>query len=540
MEISKVVQMVSTYIFILALIAIHAHTEKLLSKRETKQRLVQLIGNSVAINLTTELKTNGAVNFIDIQPWKVVEVFFEVRQQGLPITIYVDPMCFASLQWKVSFLEIGNLGNVWKRVEINTKQKRKGPKSFLRVRNSHGNSMSVALATYDTKDSQHFVLHSAPSGFYKIEMHSFMKEMQVVKVSVLAGSIMDVQVPFLPPDNQISFAHINESFFNLYWKPAQLNEGAVRMDARVQYCVSVNTKRKIDHLCEIYDMKERNPHDVLILNCFHGRHHFEMRKHLNLSEMSFIDVFAVNPFSKRSRSYNGLTLPIVRSARVSRLKHGSNLNLKIDTSQRYHMLYFENKIRGALRLTYVACEGPVTIYLSKDGIVLQQIDVKRLKTQIIRDAQIGKYFISITTKFDHDVNMRVFLSSNKRRGPFPKLPRGKAVKEWPMLRTCNSVTIAWIAGNGKQQYCLFIGKDNRQHQSKPSNICSKPSYDAGITRVTCLIKRIRKRQRAVFSRTIKELLPCTNYVLYIQVKRRRSTETLLYRPLKVKTRCKKC
>lgn len=513
-------------------------TEKLSSQAKKKQRIVRLLANSVGTNLSTEIKTNGVENVLTLDPWATAEAFFEVEHSQSFLTVFIDLSCFAALQWKVSLLELGDVERMWRTVEIDKPHGQTGPKAFLQVRNYHANGLSVALATYETKDSQVFTLESAPKGFYKIDMRSTSKQKQVVKMSVQVGRKLNPNFPLLPADNQLTTAQIANELFNFYWQPVELN-GSTRRE-EIQYCFLINTDQYLNHLCEVGNVLRRSPHSVIDFSCFGGPHKYHLRHALSPDQKYYVNLFAVNLASNRSRPYRGLTLPKARNSLMSRLTLDLSLNLKINKKTSYHVIYFDVKKSGVIRLTYVACEGPVSVFVAKDGKVFRRFGLGNIKTHVLKTATIGRYFVTVTKKFIGSLQLRVHLSSGKRWGPFPRLPKGISVKEWPMLRTCNSITVAWIAGHGRQQFCLFIGRESARAVKQLRNMCYKPASDPGIRLITCLDKRIRKSENTVFWRTIKGLQECTDYIFYIQVKRRRADDTLLYKPLKVRTRCNRC
>ena len=537
MESYKIKYFIACFAALFLLIA-RAEARKLLSVDEKKQKLVRLLANSVAMNLTTEVKTNGVENILVLNPWTPAEVFFEVTHAKMPLTIFIDLACHATLHWRVSLLELSDIENVWRSVEISKPQGQAGPKAFLHVRNSHSNGLSVALATYETEDSQIFTLHTAPKGFYRIDMRSSTRFSQVVKVSVLVGGTLDLHIPSLPSDNQVSLAQISNDYFNFYWQPVDINDSA-RKD-EIRYCVAINSNKYVNHLCEMQDMLRRSPHSVKAFSCFGGPNWYQLRGNLNPAKFYFVNLFAVNQYSNRSRSYRGLFMPRARHSRMTRLGLDSSLNLRINKKSSYHVIYFDVKTSGTLRITFVACQGPVSVFVAKNGKVLKQLEFGSMKSYLLKSAEVGRYFVTVTKKFTANLHLRVHLSGGKRWGPFPRIPKGISVKEWPMLRTCKSVTIAWIAGHGKQQFCLFVGRESLKATKHLQNVCLKPGTLPGNRMVICLDKRIRKGENAVFWRTIKGLQPCSEYIFYIQVKRRRSDDTLIYKPLKVRTLCRKC
>ena len=520
---------------VLVLLLARTEARKMLSIDEKKHKLVRLLANSVAMNLTTEVKTNGVENIVVLSPWTPAEVFFEVSHAKVPLTIFIDLACHATLQWRVSLLELSDMQNVWRSVEISKPQGQAGPKAFLHVKNSHSNGVSVALATYETRDSQMFTLHAAPQGFYKIDMRSSTPFLQVVKFSVLVGGTLDLHIPSLPSDNQVSISQISSDSFNFYWRPVDTNESSRKDD--ISYCIVINSKKYVNHLCEVHDLQRSS---VLTFSCFGGPNKFRLRRNLNPAKFYYVNLFAVNQYSNRSRAYRGLYLPRARHSRMTRLDLDSTLNLRINKKSSYHVVYFDVSTPSTLRLTFVACQGPVSIFVAKNGKVLRKLGVGRMKTHLLKSAVAGRYLVTVTKKFTGNLHLRVHLSSGRRWGPFPRLPKGITVKEWPMLRTCKSVTIAWIAGHGKQQFCLFIGRESVRASKQLQNVCFKPGTLPGNRMVICLDKRIRKGDNTVFWRTIKGLQPCSEYIFYIQVKRRRSDDTLLYKPLKVRTLCTNC
>ena len=508
------------------------------SNDEKKQKLLRLMANSVATNLTTEVSTNGVENSLILNPWTPAEVFFEVTHARMPLTIFIDLVCHATVQWRVSLLELSEMENVWRSVEISQPHGHTGPKAFLHVKNSNSDGVSVALATYEAKESQVFSLDAAPKGFYKIDMRSTTGFLQVVKVSVLVGGKLELHIPSLPLDNQVSIAQITKDYFNFYWQPVDINDSTRKDETR--YCVAINTEKNLNHLCELHAMLRRSPRSVITFKCFGGPNKFRLRRKLNPGQFYYVNLFAVSQYSNRSRSYRGLYLPRARHLRMKRLDLESTFNLRINKKSSYHVMYFDLTAPGTIRLTFVACQGPVSVVIATNARVLKKLAFGSIKTHLLKSATVGRYFVTVTKKFIGNLDLRVHLSKGRRRGPFPRLPKGISVKEWPMLRTCKSVTIAWIAGNGKQQFCLYIGRENFKASKQLQNVCFKPGNVAGNRMVTCLDKRIRKGKNAVFWRTIKDLRPCSEYVLYIQVKRRRSDDTLIYRPLKVRTLCTEC
>lgn len=527
-----------TFLTVLFLLLMRIGARDVRSIEGQRQKLIRLLANSVATNLTTEIKTDGVANVLTLDQWGSAEVFFQVVNSKASLTAFIDVSCNAVLQWKVSLHELGDMELLWRPVEIDKPDDEYGPKVFLHVKKSHLNGHSIALATYETRDSQVFQLKEAPRGLYKIDMRSMSSFKQVVELSVLGGDKLDLHIPLLPTDNQVSVAQITSDYFNFYWQPVEMNES--EKGEQTEYCIAVNSHRNLDQLCEVEDMLRRSPHWVVVFSCFGGPNVYHMRQPLNPNQVHYVNLFAVSRLSNRSRPYRGLTIPKAKTSLFTRLEEETTLNLKINKGSVYHVIYFDLHTPGTIRLSYVACDGPISVYVAKEGNVLRKLGFRSMKTHLLRSASVGRYYVTVTKRFHGELQIRVHVAHGKRWGPFPRLPKGIAVKEWPMLRTCESITIAWITGHGKQQFCLFIGQENAKAFKKLHNVCFKPANDPGMLLVTCLDKKIRRGENTVFWRTIKGLEPCMEYVFYIQVKRRRADDTLLYKPLKVRTRCDSC
>ena len=519
-------------------------------QHEAGQKFLRLLDNSLTFKFSKHLSVDGTQENIFLSPDSVAQAYFEIEYGSLPLSLLVEPPCGNIIHWTVNLVEYVGIQQQWRAVDIhgsssasNSNSRSKSP-SFVLVRDANGGDREIELADYRTDLPATFNLRSAPKGLYIIRFESSGKNQanSVIKLAASSDRNYDVQLPKMPLDQRVIIAQINGRKMNLYWKPASLYEdhGHKNSAGKMRYCVIIaNNKinKSLKHFCQVENLKAETTSGIIKFDCFYGQNHFQLSDVMTPHMSYSVNVFAVNPVSNRGLAYERLVVPGYLTEITNEIKEGDIIHSKIKSRIRFRVLFFENRrLKANLKFAIVICDGSATIIVSKDGKVIRTgNDIRDLYKFSIRNSEIGRYIITITAKGDQKVHFRAFVSAMRRRNPFPNLPKGRIVKEWPMLRTCNSVTVAWVGVHGRKQYCLYAKAASLKSRNKTDNICLNSSFFQRMNKIICFYKR--KREIKVFMWTIKGLEPCKAYDIYVQVKRKHSSQVFTYRNLRVATQC---
>ncbi|XP_056624102.1 protein NDNF [Triplophysa dalaica] len=117
--------------------------------------------------------------------------------------------------------------------------------------------------------------------------------------------------------------------------------------------------------------------------------------------------------------------------------------------------------------------------------------------------------------------LRMQASSAYHRRAVPVFPSTLQIKSFNKLRTCNSVTIAWMGTEERSLYCVYqrqIPNDSGKHSS--TDRCLDPESRPANQRVLCKYFQELNPRRAVTTAVIGELDPGALYMFDVYLMRR--------------------
>ena len=124
--------------------------------------------------------------------------------------------------------------------------------------------------------------------------------------------------------------------------------------------------------------------------------------------------------------------------------------------------------------------------------------------------------------------------------PFPSLPEDTRIKAFDKLRTCTSVTVAWLGTQERNKYCVYrreVGAEGygEEQRRREQNQCAGPETRRKAEKVLCKYFHSANLQKAVTTETVGGLEAGKTYLLDVHVVAH-SGHSVKYQSKLVKTR----
>ncbi|XP_051503190.1 protein NDNF-like [Myxocyprinus asiaticus] len=258
----------------------------------------------------------------------------------------------------------------------------------------------------------------------------------------------------------------------------------------------------------------------------------------------YFDVFVVDRVNGTSAAYTGTFARTHEEARpaVTSLREGQVkwVTLSGDASSQQGEKLFQFKPRGWQQnglLTLHTCNGTskVKVTVSSKGRVLSSEEVGHQLAQIWLhggpsyliqlQALVPGSSSSSVSKDDSSkskFSLKMQASSAYHRRAVPVFPATLQMKSFNKLRTCNSVTIAWMGTEERSLYCVYrrqIPLDSKDKHSSTDR-CTDPESRPAKERVLCKYFQELNPRRAVTTAVIGGLDPGVAYVFDVYLMRR--------------------
>lgn len=117
-------------------------------------------------------------------------------------------------------------------------------------------------------------------------------------------------------------------------------------------------------------------------------------------------------------------------------------------------------------------------------------------------------------------SVKMQVSSAYHRRGLPSLPTTLHIKSFNRLRSCNSVTLAWMGTEERSLYCVYRRKVGTLERKVPTAPCLGPESRSDTERVLCKYFQELNPQRAVTTAVIGGLEPGVAYVFDVYLMRR--------------------
>ncbi|MEE6517889.1 hypothetical protein FKM82_028443 [Ascaphus truei] len=357
--------------------------------------------------------------------------------------------------------------------------------------------------------------------------------------------------PELPTDPRIDVTTISHNSITLVWKSSP---SALKNKENIEYCLLVNEKHNYKSMCAAETALRsaggkwpklsalpvlpylHEPQRVMLLSnrefsIIHKASNVDVRQvcignkntymvsNLSPNTQYYFDVFVVNLYTNASAAYTGTFAKTWEEPKpkVTQLKDGKIIQLNLDGKrQKIHSFQYQAKHKK-VQFTFQSCRGQVRAQILKNGKMLVSETIQSLRHITLKGKLMDKYLVVLKSGA-HRSNSSVMIqaSSYIHKLLFPFFPDSLKIKSFNKLRTCNSITIAWLGTQERSMYCVYKKKmqeDQVWRELTSVDRCSGPELRPKSEKVSCKYFHDINLQRAVTTETIGDLDIGTSYLL---------------------------
>ncbi|XP_005307526.3 protein NDNF-like isoform X1 [Chrysemys picta bellii] len=482
-----------------------------------------------------------------------------------PFTVTVTP-CDVPIEWSIlvhkastNFLGKAARGD-YDTLEATKSQKI--PKLVSMIFNYKGNSVETYMGM------------SSYSAFYMLEFLSIERDTHIT-VYLTTDTTSGHLYPELPLDPRIDVIGIGHATVTLAWKHSP---SVLKHKENIQYCLLVNEKHNYKSLCAaetaIRSSGMKSPpalalslfpylldhQQVMILSnselsiinrvsngevrqiCMGTKNTYTV-PNLRPSTQYYFDVFVVNLLTNASAAYTGTFARTLEEPepKVIELKDGKVIHLTLDgKKQKFYSLQYQARHKK-IQFIFQSCSGHVGVQITRNGKVLASENIAGFRHFSLKGKLLDTYLVQLRSMDHTNSSVKVQVSSHFHKPFFPLLPESLKIKSFSKLRTCNSVTIAWLGTQEQSKYCVYkkrIKEDQVWMEVRSADRCSGPKSRHNSEKVLCKYFYDINLRRAVTTQTIKGLEAGTLYLFDVYLTEP-SGIPVRYHSKVVKTR-KKC
>uniref|UniRef100_A0A8C5PU89 Protein NDNF n=1 Tax=Leptobrachium leishanense TaxID=445787 RepID=A0A8C5PU89_9ANUR len=356
--------------------------------------------------------------------------------------------------------------------------------------------------------------------------------------------------PELPADPRVDVTSLGHNSAMLVWKPSP---SALRKKENIEYCLLVNEKHNYKSLCAAdtairsvrgkqakvssipisQDLEDN--HSVMILSnselsVIHKMSNLDIRQicignrnvytvhNLSSNTQYYFDVFVVNLLTNASAAYTGTFAKTLEPRpKISYLKDGKIVHISLDGKKEKVHNYQYQATHKKVQFTFQLCRGQVRVQISRNGKTLVSETIQALRHITLKGKPNEKYTITLKS-IEHASNSSIMVqaSSHIYRPLFPFFPDSLKIKSFNKLRTCDSITIAWLGTQERNMYCVYkkrIQEEQIWRELSKVDRCSGPESRPKSEKVSCKYFHNINVQKAVTSETIGGLQKGSSYLL---------------------------
>ncbi|XP_061894339.1 protein NDNF-like [Entelurus aequoreus] len=477
--------------------------------------------------------------------------YFVVEEDNTPLSVTVTP-CDAPLEWKLTLQELPEdaSGGTSGEPEVLDQQKQQ-------VTVDEG----AELFTYKGNDVESYVAASSPAGLYQLELLCTEKDSNF-KAYASTTPESDQPYPELPYDPRVDVTSLGRTTVTLAWKPTPTG---FLMGQPVQYCLVINKEHNFKSMCAAeakmsaddafmsapkpgrdfspFDFahfgfyppdasaKARGPATNKIPRsygakpkdiqkvCIGNKNIFTVSQ-LKPDTQFYFDVFALNAATNASTAYVGTFARTKEEARQKtvELKDGKVADVFIERKGSKFLRFAPVSSHQKVALFLHACLDAVQVQVRRDGKLLLSQNVEGVRHFQLRGKPKAKYLIRLRGSRKGASTMKVQVSTRPdNKQPFPALPDDTRIKAFDKLRTCTSVTVAWLGTGERNKYCVYrkeVAHDyGEERRRREQNRCAGPGARDKAEKVLCKFFHSDNPQKAVTTETVGGLQPGKAYLL---------------------------
>lgn len=386
------------------------------------------------------------------------------------------------------------------------------------------------------------------SAVYVLEFLSIERDTHI-SVYLSTGATSEHLYPELPVDPRIDVTGVGHTTVTLAWKHSPT---LLQYKENTQYCLLVNEKHNYKSLCAAETalrssgMKSPqalalslspyvlDPQQVMALStgelslisktgngdvrhiCVGTKNTYTV-PNLTPSTQYYFDVFVVNFLSNASAAYTGTFARTLEEPepKITELKDGKMIHLILDgRKQKHYNLQYQARNKQ-VQFAFQSCSGQVQIEISRDRKVLMSESFAGLRHFTLKGKLGDRYLVQLRSTEPSNASVKIQVSSIFHKPFFPVLPDSLKIKSFSKLRTCDSVTIAWLGTQELSKYCIYkkeIEEDQVWMETRNADRCSGPESRQKSDKVLCKYFHDLSLQRAVTTQTIKGLKTGTVYL----------------------------
>ncbi|XP_069720450.1 protein NDNF-like [Phaenicophaeus curvirostris] len=468
--------------------------------------------------------------------------YYFVLEEGralTPFTITVTP-CDVPIEWSVlvhrasaSFLGKGAQG-AHNTQEVSKSQKAQSMVST--IFNFKGNSVETYMGM------------SPHSALYILEFLSTERDTHIT-VYLTTDTTSGHLFPELPSDPRLDVIGIGHTTVTLTWKHSP---SVLQHRENIQYCLLVNEKHNYKSLCAAETAIRSSgmklpptlalslspyllePQQVMILSnselsiiskansgevrqiCMGTKNTYTVPS-LTPSTQYYFDVFVVNLLTNASAAYTGTFARTLDEPepKVMELKDGKVIQVVLDgKTQKFSTLQYQARHKK-IQFAFQLCRGQVQVHITKNGKTVVSENISGLKYFSLKGKFLDTYLVQLRSTEETNSSVKVQVSPPFYKPSFPLLPDSLKIKSFSKLRTCNSVTIAWLGTQEESKYCVYRKKIEEEQvwtELRSVDRCSGPESRHKSEKVLCKYFFDVNLQRAVTTETIKGLDSGTLYL----------------------------
>ncbi|XP_030803973.1 protein NDNF isoform X1 [Camarhynchus parvulus] len=482
--------------------------------------------------------------------------FFVVEEDNTPLAVTVTP-CDAPLEWKLSVQELP---------EEASGEGSGDPEPLEQQKQQITNEEGTELFSYKGNDVEYFVSSSSPSGLYQLDLLSTEKDTHF-KVYATTTPESDQPYPELPYDPRIDVTSLGRTTVTLAWKPSPT---ASLLRQPIQYCIVINKEHNFKSLCAVeaklssddafmmapkpgldfspFDFahfgfpadnnsgKERGflksskfgrqtspkPRVDLHRVCIGNKNIFTVSD-LKPDTQYYFDMFAVNTNTNMSTAYVGTFARTKEEAKQKtvELKDGKVTDVFIKRKGAKFLRFAPVSSHQKVTFSVHSCLDAVQIQVRRDGKLLLSQSVEGVRQFQLRGKAKAKYLIRLKGSKKGASMLKILATSRPNKQSFPSLPEDTRIKAFDKLRTCSSVTVAWLGTQERNKFCIYKREVddnyNEEQKKREQNQCLGPDTRKKSEKVLCKYFHSQNIQKAVTTETIRGLQPGKSYLLDVYV-----------------------
>ncbi|NXA80874.1 NDNF protein, partial [Thryothorus ludovicianus] len=482
--------------------------------------------------------------------------FFVVEEDNTPLAVTVTP-CDAPLEWKLSVQELP---------EEASGEGSGDPEPLEQQKQQITSEEGTELFSYKGNDVEYFVSSSSPSGLYQLDLLSTEKDTHF-KVYATTTPESDQPYPELPYDPRIDVTSLGRTTVTLAWKSSPT---ASLLRQPIQYCIVINKEHNFKSLCAVeaklssddafmmapkpgldfspFDFahfgfpadnnsgKERGflksskfgrqtspkPRVDLHRVCIGNKNIFTVSD-LKPDTQYYFDMFAVNTNTNMSTAYVGTFARTKEEAKQKtvELKDGKVTDMFIKRKGAKFLRFAPVSSHQKVTFSVHSCLDAVQIQVRRDGKLLLSQSVEGVRQFQLRGKAKAKYLIRLKGSKKGASMLKILATTRPNKQSFPSLPEDTRIKAFDKLRTCSSVTVAWLGTQERNKFCIYKREVddnyNEEQKKREQNQCLGPDTRKKSEKVLCKYFHSQNIQKAVTTETIRGLQPGKSYLLDVYV-----------------------